>query len=139
MKKISKVDAYQGLSKIDFKVMDQELQSVFNSDQRKGRNMTHQFFLDNDGYIVLEMYWDDTLVQTMSFENKGVLTEEGKKAVGRPSLGTTKKVSLTLPDEIWAMIEERKEELGVSQSRTLRMMIEGYFYPEEENEDGSRD
>lgn len=55
-----------------------------------------------------------------------------REGSGRPSLGTTKKVSLTLPDEIWEMIEQRKEEWGASQSQTLRMMIEGYFYPDNE-------
>jgi hypothetical protein len=58
-------------------------------------------------------------------------THGGKrKGAGRPSLGTTKKVSLTLPDEIWGMIENRKETWGANQSQTLRMMIEGYFYKE---------
>jgi hypothetical protein len=81
MKKISKVDAYQGMGDIDFKVMDQELETVFNSNQRNGRDMTHQFFLDGVGYLVLEIYWDDQLVQTLRFENKGTLTDVGQKAV----------------------------------------------------------
>lgn len=51
-----------------------------------------------------------------------------REGAGRPSLGTTKKVSLTLPDEIWDMVEERKKDLEVSQSQTLRMMIEEFFY-----------
>lgn len=55
--------------------------------------------------------------------------------MGRPSIGTTKKVSLTLPDEIWEMIERRKKEWGASQSQTLRMMIEGYWNQEESEEE----
>lgn len=51
-----------------------------------------------------------------------------REGAGRPSLGTTKKVSLTLPDEIWEMLEIRNKELGVSQSQSLRMMIEEFFY-----------
>lgn len=51
-----------------------------------------------------------------------------REGAGRPSLGTTKKVSLTLPEEIWDMLEKRKETWGSSQSKTLRMMIEDYFY-----------
>lgn len=134
MIKIARIDAYQGMDEIDFKVMDQELYQIFNSPLRGNSEMTHQFFLDDDGYIVLEMYYDGNLVHTLRFENKGVLTDEGKKAVGRPSLGTTKKVSLTLPDEIWETIEKRKEKWRASQSQTLRMMIEGYLYTENNNE-----
>lgn len=121
MKKISKVDAYQGLSEVDFAVMDQELQSIYGSDQRNGRKMTHQFYLDQDNFIVLEVLWDDEVVQTMRFENNGDLTEEGKKVVGRPSLGTTKKVSITLPDEVWERIDEEKE--NMSMSAFLRFVI----------------
>jgi hypothetical protein len=124
MKKISKVDAYQALDEMDFKVMDQELESVFNSDQRGNREMNHQFFLDNDGYIVLEMYWDGEKVHSLSFENKGVLTDEGRKVIGRPSLGTTKKVSLTLPERVWEKIDERKEDEGLSQSQAIKEMLE---------------
>ncbi|MBS4191781.1 hypothetical protein KHA94_16445 [Bacillus sp. FJAT-49705] len=67
MKKISKVDAYAGMSAIDQMVMDQEVQAVFESDQRNGRKMTDQFFLDKDGFLFLEMYWDGVLVQTLCF------------------------------------------------------------------------
>lgn len=81
MKKIATVDAYQGMDEIDFNVMDQELQSLFESNQRNGREMTHQFYLDEDNYIVLDVLWDDIVVQTIRFKNKGVLTEEGKKVV----------------------------------------------------------
>jgi hypothetical protein len=58
-----------------------------------------------------------------------------REGAGRPALGTTRRVALTLPDEIWEMIDQRKEELGSSQSATLRMMIEGYFYPEREDDE----
>ncbi|WP_456275068.1 hypothetical protein [Bacillus sp. AK031] len=55
-----------------------------------------------------------------------------REGAGRPSVGTTRRVALTLPDEIWEMIDKRKETWGASQSATLRMMIEGYFYSEDE-------
>lgn len=32
------------MDEIDFKVMDQEVDLVFNSDQRNGREVTQQFF-----------------------------------------------------------------------------------------------
>ncbi|MBP3950379.1 hypothetical protein [Bacillus suaedae] len=33
-----------------------------------------------------------------------------RKGAGRPSLGTTKKVSITLPDEIWDALEIEKDD-----------------------------
>jgi predicted DNA-binding protein len=131
MIKLAKVDAYQSMDETDFKIMDQELNDLFNSGQRNGREMTQEFFLEDENTILLVIYWDGVEVERFSFKNKGGLTEEGKKAVGRPSLGTTKKVSLTLPDEIWEMIETRKEKWGSSQSATLRMMIESYWNNED--------
>lgn len=44
--------------------------------------------------------------------------------MGRPSLGTTKKVSLTLSDDTWALIEARVV-LGESRSAVIRELIEG--------------
>lgn len=46
---------------------------------------------------------------------------------GRPSLGTTKKVSLTLQDEVWKKIEQQRNVLGLSQSKFLRTLIEKYL------------
>lgn len=37
-----------------------------------------------------------------------------REGAGRPSLGTTKKVSITLPDEVWQQIEETKGERSMS-------------------------
>lgn len=82
MKKISRVDAFAGMDEIDHKVMEQELQSIFESDQRNEREQTQQFYLDEENFIVLDVLWEDTVVQTLRFKNKGVLTEEGKKAIG---------------------------------------------------------
>ncbi|KIO69290.1 hypothetical protein B4065_1463 [Caldibacillus thermoamylovorans] len=45
-----------------------------------------------------------------------------REGAGRPSVGTTKKVSLTLPDEIWEEIEKMKEDS--SQSAVLRKIVE---------------
>lgn len=73
MKKITVDDAYQGMDEIDFKVMDQELDLIANSDQRGKREMTKQFFLDEQGSIILEVYWDGELVQSICFSNKGKL------------------------------------------------------------------
>ncbi|MEC1666369.1 hypothetical protein [Bacillus mojavensis] len=69
MKKISKVDAFNVMDEIDFKVMDQEVDLVFNSDQRNGREMTQQFFSDDSGDILLELYWENKLVHAVRFKN----------------------------------------------------------------------
>lgn len=37
-----------------------------------------------------------------------------REGAGRPSLGTTKKVSITLPDQIWKQIEEAKGDRSMS-------------------------
>lgn len=53
-----------------------------------------------------------------------------REGAGRPATGTTRTLSLTLPDEIWAFVDARKEKWGVSQSMTLRKMLEEYYYPD---------
>lgn len=133
MERISKPRAYSGMDETDFIVLDSELTSLFSSDQRQGKKMNHEFWLGPDNQMLMKVYWDGTLVSEIAFTYKGERSEEGKKVVGRPSLGTTKKVSLTLPDEIWDMIEKRKKDLGASQSQTLRMMIEEHFYHSDED------
>jgi len=73
--------------------------------------------------LYLPPYEKDRLPEHLKAHNHG-----GKReGAGRPSVGITRRVSLTLPAEIWEMIDQRKEELGSSQSATLRMMVEGYF------------
>lgn len=52
---------------------------------------------------------------------------ERKNPVGRPKEGITKKVSLTLPPDVWQLIDSRKKELGCSQSKTIGEMIFKFF------------
>lgn len=52
---------------------------------------------------------------------------EKKKPVGRPKEGITKKVSLTLPPDVWELIDLRKNELGCSQSKNIGDMIFKFF------------
>ena len=79
MLKISQVDAYQGFDDMDFKVFDYELDLLFNSDQRNGREMTYQFYLEDAKTILLIVKWDDKVVARYSFKNKAKLTKQGKK------------------------------------------------------------
>ncbi|HLT64845.1 MAG TPA: hypothetical protein VKZ80_00660 [Flavobacterium sp.] len=37
-----------------------------------------------------------------------------REGAGRPSLGTTRKVSITLPDEIWEQLEDAKSDKSMS-------------------------
>lgn len=75
----------------------------------------------------------DQLKQTMpflQFEIVSIVPHGGKReGAGRPSLGTTKKVSLTLPDEVWENIEQTIRKTGSNQSKLLRTLIEAYFKP----------
>lgn len=80
MKRISALDAFQGMDEVDLKVMDQEVAEVFNSAQRKGRKMTKQFFQDSDGSILLVLYWGNKAVHTLRF-NKAVSLLQKKEAV----------------------------------------------------------
>lgn len=75
MIKISHTDAYQGMDKIDISVMEDEIYTCFNSDQRE---QTQQFFLLDETTIILEIYRDCERVHEVSFENKADLTESGK-------------------------------------------------------------
>jgi len=70
MIKISKNEAYSGLDDIDVKVIDQELDLMFNSDQRFEREMTTQFFLKDEDTINLLVYWDDQEVANYEFKRK---------------------------------------------------------------------
>ena len=127
MLRISKIDAYAGMDEIDFKVMDQELNQIFS--QRGNKKMTHQFFLDDDGEsIVMEVYFDDELVETYRFKNKGVLTDNANGKIGRPSLGVTKKVSITLQEEEWRMLDKFQGEIPCSsRSELLRYIIRNFI------------
>lgn len=51
------------------------------------------------------------------------LRSQKEKSVGRPSLGLTKKVSLTLPEESWERVSEKAAVYG-SQSAYLRSLVE---------------
>lgn len=55
--------------------------------------------------------------------NKGGLRE----GAGRKSIGVTKKVSLTLTEEMWEQFEKHCAELEISRSEAIRTMMEQYF------------
>lgn len=47
-----------------------------------------------------------------------------REGAGRPSLGRTRKVSITLPDELWEQIEEAKGDEALS-AFLRKIIIEG--------------
>ncbi|WP_245585815.1 ribbon-helix-helix protein, CopG family [Paenibacillus pinihumi] len=55
--------------------------------------------------------------------NKGGLRE----GAGRKAIGVTKKVSLTLAEELWEKLEASCEQQGQSRSELLRSLIEAHY------------
>lgn len=54
------------------------------------------------------------------------------KKVGRPSIGSTKRVALTLPDEIWEEVEQYKKKWDFGMAQTIRRMIEEFLLERDE-------
>lgn len=50
-----------------------------------------------------------------------------REGAGRKTLGVTKKISLTLKDEIWESIEKQCLENNLSRSEVIRNMIESFY------------
>lgn len=50
-----------------------------------------------------------------------------REGAGRKGFGVTKKVSLTLADELWAYMEKECSEHQLSRSEFLRSLIEAYY------------
>lgn len=50
-----------------------------------------------------------------------------REGAGRPSVGTTRRVALTLPEDVWGKIDQCKKDWGTTQSQTLRTIIEEYW------------
>jgi len=75
---------------------------------------------------------DDLWSKVLNYLNTGEKPSHGGKreGAGRPSLGTTKKVSITLPDEVWERIEHEKSYRGdISMSQFIRETLIHYFFP----------
>lgn len=50
-----------------------------------------------------------------------------REGAGRKSIGVTKKVSLTLTEEMWGQFEKHCSDLELSRSEAIRTMMEHYF------------
>ncbi|WP_339802796.1 hypothetical protein MKY19_11260 [Paenibacillus sp. FSL R5-0744] len=104
----------------------------------------HKFEDEHRDEILSEFYSKITSDITSSSKDKvkvGVATKDGqlgflftrgglREGAGRKSTGITKKVSLTLPENIWQEIEQACEEQNVSRSQVFRNIIEAHFAKE---------
>lgn len=63
----------------------------------------------------LEQYCEQKGYQFI-FEDNGLLDRRGGKreGAGRPSIGTSKKITITLPDEMWEAIEINKGDISMA-------------------------
>ncbi|CAM3215217.1 ribbon-helix-helix protein, CopG family [Paenibacillus lupini] len=50
-----------------------------------------------------------------------------RKGAGRRNIGVTKKVSLTLTEEIWDKVEKQCQEQQLSRSEVIRNIINSYY------------
>ncbi|MEK3660987.1 MULTISPECIES: hypothetical protein [unclassified Paenibacillus] len=104
----------------------------------------HKFEDEHRDEILSEFNSKITSDITSSSKDKvkvGVATKDGqlgflftrgglREGAGRKSTGITKKVSLTLPENIWQEIEQACEEQNVSRSQVFRNIIEAHFAKE---------
>lgn len=50
-----------------------------------------------------------------------------REGAGRKSIGLTKKVSLTLTDQVWDKVEKQCSDHKLSRSEVIRNIIESYY------------
>lgn len=65
-REISEKDARATFNKIQLDVLEYELHSVENSDNRGDQVFTYKFLIDDSELIWCYMYWDDRLVYELS-------------------------------------------------------------------------
>ncbi|UVI30498.1 hypothetical protein [Paenibacillus spongiae] len=58
-----------------------------------------------------------------------------RAGAGRKGFGVTKKLSLTLTEEVWAALEQRSAKLQCSRSETIRDIMEAFFLTGSEDKD----
>lgn len=83
MIKISRTEAYWGLDEFDMKVIDQELDSLVSQAKNAGKEMSIQYFLEDEETITLKVYWDGKEVETFRFINKTKPTETALKKLNK--------------------------------------------------------
>lgn len=86
-----------------------------------GTNDVTEFWRDEERLVLCV----DCRVSLLS----GAPRNQGARQPGRPSMGVTKKVSLTMPEEMWEWFDERA---GDNRSGLLRYLISHEQSPERE-------
>lgn len=59
-----------------------------------------------------------------------------REGAGRKPVGSTKRVALTLPDEIWEEVEQYKKKWDFGMAQTIRRMIEVFLLERDEETSG---
>lgn len=73
MIKLSKDEAYAALSDTDKKVIEYELDSLHSQAANAGKEMTYEFFQEDDAIIALVVSWNGEQVELYRFEIEGKL------------------------------------------------------------------
>ncbi|MEK3863481.1 hypothetical protein MHH60_08315 [Paenibacillus sp. FSL H7-0716] len=104
----------------------------------------HKFEGEHKGSSISEIKDKVTSDSASNNEDKvkvGVATKDGqlgflftrgglREGAGRKSTGVTKKVSLTLSEDVWQEIEQACADQNASRSQVFRNIIEAYFVKE---------
>ena len=67
MIQLTTTEAYTVLDETDKKVIEHELQSLFDQAKEAGKEMNYRFFFEDKKTIALEVYWDGLIVETFRF------------------------------------------------------------------------
>ena len=88
----------------------------------------HLECVNSENDILRESYLKEyNLLMDVYFNLKQMLEYKPKGKIGRPSKGTTKKISVTMPDYLWGLVDSKKNRKEISQSELFREMVEFYL------------
>ncbi|WP_219350315.1 hypothetical protein [Campylobacter sp. 1] len=110
---------------LDVREDDSKIERVFDTQEEMLKELDVFKFhgvIDQYQLNISNEFW----AMVINFINTGEMPSShgGKReGAGRPALGTTRKVSITLPDEEWKALETAKG--GLSMSAYLREIIKG--------------
>ncbi|WP_429845594.1 hypothetical protein [Brevibacillus sp. FIR094] len=134
--------AYDKVSKENSETIDKMLEEYYQNENSEGTKIENGSSIENESKIE-----NVTLIEKVTNSNNGTKTENDallekdaqiemyekrikeleeelkRKKGGRPSIGETRKVSLTLPDWMWADIDRTVRITGTKQSAWLRQLL----------------
>ncbi|NUH91300.1 ribbon-helix-helix protein, CopG family [Bacillus thuringiensis] len=117
---LNEIQGYEELINKLEDLKDKHEKGHFNQSKKSDLNQTNR---ENENNNSDQKYEDNTLEKEKSnlIQNKRGGKREG---AGRKGFGVTKKVSVTLPSEVWREIEELCEKGNLNQSKVLRELIQ---------------